>query len=141
MTLCTAQQLLEAASGVPTDTDGLDANCAIVSLCHHFDCPHMLSRVEDNMLLLLGELQSVRGRPMSGVQVAVCLQYAVSFGLQRVKRSCMSDIAATCRSTRHRSETESEAQWKYLEKRSNAGGRKRKVESANAWSDSDVEDN
>jgi len=99
----------ETHSTSPFHSDSSAQYVPVMSLCHYFDCPAVLSRAEDNCLLLV-EAKDAHSRPANDVwdEVWQCFQLAVIFDLQRVKKACMLRLA-TCsvRASRHRQEWES----------------------------------
>ena len=76
---------------------------AVMSLGHYFDCALVLSRAEDNLLLMVAASQFGAAsaledyRQMCWSITWPCLSTAIKFDLKRVKTACMSLLATCCR--------------------------------------------
>ena len=71
---------------------------AVMSLCHYFDCSVVLSRAEDNCLLVLRSRDDgAAGTECEWNEVWPCFVLALRCDLQRVKDDCMPRIAQHCK--------------------------------------------
>ena len=76
---------------------------SVLSLCHYFDCAALLSRAEDNMLLMVRAYTAATAA--RGTRGTLCpyqwsLEVADQFGLERVKTECIPLQAARFRNKR-----------------------------------------
>ena len=111
--LTTWKQLLKATSSVFFASQTADTYLEVLSLCDYFYCAQLLSRCEDNMLLLVKEDRKPKGKDQK-YECRMCLQRASEFSLQRVKEACIPVVAARCCSARKESASKSKAQWERL---------------------------
>ena len=88
----------------------------VLSLAHYFDCAQLLSRAEDNMLLVL-KAETVKQRSDEWAsESTVYLELATRFGLRHLKTTCLSLVAAENRSARKGSTTDRNIAWeKFVE--------------------------
>ena len=69
---------------------------SVLSLAHYFDCAVVLSRAEDNLLLVAKAKYSAERYLHVCNVVWPCFLLAVKFDLRRVKAACMPRLAVCC---------------------------------------------
>ena len=72
-------------------SDPLEVCESVMSLCHYLDCARILSRAEDNCLLLVVPDEDYSNAQLH--QLWPLFKLALQFDLQRVKKACMPPVA------------------------------------------------
>ena len=106
--LDTFKKLKQATTSTLFQSESPVVCTGLLSLCHHFDCAALLSRVEDNMLLVVAEDSNYDNEFTA---TWLCLLTADKFDLQRVKQACIAEQAAQCCSDRYSPCGESKQWW------------------------------
>ena len=83
-----------------------------MSLCHYLGCTALLSRCEDNMLLVAADERQCRNQSeLQYTEALASLLFAYQFDLQRVKEACIPLTAAKYRRAHRALQTEIRQSW------------------------------